>query len=98
MLLPTTTEPLPLTAAASLLPPPSDPKYSVTPFSHRKVVFGNRHYRHGKGTQHIERFNCTLRQRVSQLVRKTLSFSKELENHIAVIWLFIHHYNASLPL
>jgi len=31
---------------------------------------------------YIERFNCTLRQRVSRLVRKTLSFSKKLENHI----------------
>lgn len=27
-------------------------------------------------TSYIERFNCTLRQRVSRLVRKTLSFSK----------------------
>jgi IS1 family transposase len=27
-------------------------------------------------TSHIERFNCTIRQRVSRLVRKTLSFSK----------------------
>lgn len=48
-------------------------------------------------TSYIERFNCTLRQRVSRLVRKTLSFSKKLENHIGAIWLFIHHYNASLP-
>ncbi|MBD1897916.1 hypothetical protein H6F60_25220 [Coleofasciculus sp. FACHB-129] len=43
-----------------------------------------------------ERFNNTLRQRVSRLVRKTLSFSKLLENHIGAIWYFIHHYNASL--
>ncbi|MDV2998296.1 MAG: IS1 family transposase ISBeg2 [Chroococcidiopsis sp. SAG 2025] len=48
-------------------------------------------------TSYIERFNCTLRQRVSRLVRKTLSFSKKLENHIGAIWNFIHHYNASLP-
>lgn len=47
-------------------------------------------------TNHIERFNCTLRQRVSRLVRKTLSFSKKLTNHIGAIWLFVHHYNASL--
>jgi len=26
-----------------------------------------------------------------------LSFSKKLENHIGAIWMFIHHYNASLP-
>lgn len=47
-------------------------------------------------TNHIERFNCTLRQRVSRLVRKTLSFSKKLSNHIGAIWYFIHGYNASL--
>jgi IS1 family transposase len=47
-------------------------------------------------TNHIERFNGTLRQRVSRLVSKTLSFSKKLENHIGAIWYFIHHYNARL--
>lgn len=67
-------------------------------WAYQAVVFGNRHHRHGKGTQHSERFNGTLRQRVSRLVRKTLSFSKKLDNHIAAIWLFIHHYNQSLPL
>ena len=49
-------------------------------------------------TSYIERFNNTLRQRVSRLVRKTLSFSKKLENHIAAIWYFIHHYNEQLRL
>lgn len=44
-------------------------------------------------TSYIERFNNTLRQRVSRLVRKTLSFSKKLSNHISAIWNFIHHYN-----
>jgi IS1 family transposase len=44
-------------------------------------------------TSYIERFNCTMRQRVSRLVRKTLSFSKKIENHIGAIWNFIHHYN-----
>ena len=48
-------------------------------------------------TSYIERFNNTLRQRVSRLVRKTLSFSKSLENHIGAIWYFIHYYNQSLP-
>ncbi len=47
-------------------------------------------------THHIERFNCTLRQRISRLVRKTLSFSKKLENHIGAIWYFVHYYNAAL--
>ncbi len=45
-------------------------------------------------TNHIERFNLTMRQRISRLVRKTLSFSKKLENHIGAIWNFIHHYNS----
>ena len=44
-------------------------------------------------TNHIERFNCTLRQRVSRLVRKALSFSKKLKNHILAIKYFICHYN-----
>ncbi|MEP1060937.1 MULTISPECIES: IS1 family transposase [Cyanophyceae] len=47
-------------------------------------------------TNYIERFNNTLRQRVSRLVRKTLSFSKSVENHLGALWYFIHHYNASL--
>lgn len=58
-----------------------------------------RHQRVGKDsglTNHIERFNNTLRQRISRLVRKTLSFSKKLENHIGAIWYFIHHYNSCL--
>jgi insertion element IS1 protein InsB len=49
-------------------------------------------------TNHIERLNCTLRQRISRLVRKALSFSKKLANHIGAIWYFIHYYNASLPI
>jgi IS1 family transposase len=64
------------------------------------VLPSKRHRAVGKETgktNYIERFNCTLRQRVSRLVRKTLSFSKKLENHIGAIWNFIHHYNASLP-
>ena len=59
----------------------------------------SRHQAVGKETgktSHIERFNCTLRQRISRLVRKTLSFSKKLENHIGAIWYFVHHYNAAL--
>jgi insertion element IS1 protein InsB len=44
-------------------------------------------------TNHIERFNNTLRQRVSRLVRSALSFSKTLANHIGAIQYFICHYN-----
>jgi insertion element IS1 protein InsB len=52
-------------------------------------------------TNHVERFNNTLRQRVSRLVRDTLSFSKKLANHVGAIKFFICHYNlakaAALP-
>jgi insertion element IS1 protein InsB len=52
-------------------------------------------------TNHIERFNNTLRQRLSRLVRATLSFSKKVENHIGTIKFFICHYSleqaAALP-
>ena len=68
--------------------------------AYQTVLPSKRHRAVGKEsgqTNHIERFNCTLRQRVSRLVRKTLSFSKKLENHIGAIWYFVHHYNASLP-
>ena len=69
--------------------------------AYAEVFPGKRHKPVGKRsgkTNHIERVNCTLRQRVSRLVRSTLSFSKKLENHIGAIWTFVHHYNASLPL
>ncbi len=63
------------------------------------ILPAQRHRAVGKETgktNHIERFNCTLRQRISRLVRKTLSFSKKLANHIGAIWYFVHYYNASL--
>lgn len=69
--------------------------------AYAEVFPSKRHQAVGKSsgkTNYIERFNCTLRQRVSRLVRSTLSFSKKLENHIGAIWAFVHHYNASLPL
>ena len=47
-------------------------------------------------TNHIERLNCTLRQRVSRLVRATLSFSKKLDNHVGAIKYFLSHYNLEL--
>jgi IS1 family transposase len=63
------------------------------------VLPSKRHRPVGKAsgqTSHIERLNNTLRQRISRLVRKALSFSKKVENHIGAIWYFVHHYNASL--
>lgn len=59
----------------------------------------NNHFGVGKDsglTAYIERFNGTLRQRCSRLVRKALSFSKSLENHIGAIKYFICHYNLQL--
>ncbi|MEN9849288.1 MAG: hypothetical protein RL368_2028 [Pseudomonadota bacterium] len=56
--------------------------------AYKKVLPSKRHKAVGKETgrtNHIERFNYTLRQRVSCLVRKTLSFSKKLESHIGAI-------------
>ena len=64
------------------------------------AIFPNkRHKSVGKETgltNRIERFNCTMRQRISRLVRQTLSFSKKLSNHIGAIFYFIHHYNANI--
>ena len=68
------------------------------------VIPAERHQaitKHARKTNHIERFNNTLRQRVSRLVRETLSFSKKLAHHIGAIKYFICHYNltrtAALP-
>jgi hypothetical protein len=44
------------------------------------------------------KLDLTAAQNLWGAIRKTLSFSKSLENHIGAIWYFIHHYNASLPL
>lgn len=67
--------------------------------AYEQVLPRKRHQPIGKETgktSYIERFNNTLRQRVGRLVRKTLSFSKKLSNHIGAVWCFVHHYNALL--
>ena len=50
------------------------------------IVFPKKRHRVvGKDTgqrNYIERFNNTMRQRISRRVRKTLSFSKTLSNHM----------------
>ncbi|MFT5744982.1 MAG: insertion element IS1 protein InsB, partial [Saprospiraceae bacterium] len=46
-----------------------------------------------KDTNHLEGLNNTIRQRISRLVRKSLSFSKILKNHIGAIKYFFCHYN-----
>ena len=44
-------------------------------------------------TAHIERWNCTLRQRFARFARKTISFSKSIFMHIVCLDLFLHRYN-----
>ncbi|MCY1704327.1 IS1 family transposase [Deinococcus sp. SL84] len=46
-------------------------------------------------TNHVERLNCTLRQRLGRLVRKSLSFSKTDEMLEASLTLAFHRYNLS---
>ncbi len=61
-----------------------------------QVIPVEQHIKCEKGsglTNTIERFNCTVRQRFSRLVRKSLSFSKKQENHEGAIRYFICHYN-----
>jgi len=62
-----------------------------------EAVFPQRtHHAVGKETgltAHQERWYCTLRQRISRFVRKTLSFSKSEINHELVTRWFIIQYN-----
>jgi insertion element IS1 protein InsB len=60
----------------------------VIPVEQHKVIT-----KQAQTTNHMERFNKTLRQRVSRLVRETLAFSKKLANHMGAIKYFISHYN-----
>ena len=67
--------------------------------AYQEILPAKRHKPVGKETgqtNHIERLNNTLRQRIGRLVRKSLSFSKKFQNHLGAIWDFVHHYNASL--
>jgi len=67
--------------------------------AYRTVLPSERHQVCAKSSGHtnmIERFNCTLRQRVSRLVRGSLSFSKTIKNHIRAIKYFICHYNKAV--
>ena len=61
--------------------------------TYKVVIPEERHHVIKGKSNHIERFNCTMRQRISRLVRKALSFSKKLSNHIGAIKYFICHYN-----
>jgi insertion element IS1 protein InsB len=64
--------------------------------AYKGVIPADRHTaitKKARKTNHIERFNNTLRQRLSRLVRDTLSFSKKVAHHIGAIKWFICHYN-----
>jgi len=63
---------------------------------YKRVIAADRHKaitKKARKTNHIERFNNTLRQRVSRRARETLSFSKKLLNHIRAIKYSICHSN-----
>ena len=67
--------------------------------SYANVLPSKRHRAVGKEsgqTAHIERFNNTLRQRCPNLVRKTLSFSRNSELHEKHICNFIDNYNSQI--
>jgi len=61
-----------------------------------KVIPQSQHCSGGKETgqtNHMERWNNTLRQRLARFVRQTLSFSKKRLMHKISLILFIHRYN-----
>ncbi len=66
-------------------------KRQVLPLKRHKAV----NQSSGK-ISYIERFNNTLRQRVSGLIKKTSSFPKKIENQLSALSYFIDHYNAAL--
>ena len=47
-------------------------------------------------TNHVERFNATMRHHSGRLTRKSLSFSKSLDSHHAAIHAFLLAYNVSI--
>jgi insertion element IS1 protein InsB len=47
-------------------------------------------------TNHVERLNLTLRQRVAPLVRRTLSFAKTIAGLNQRLAFFFNHYNHCL--
>jgi insertion element IS1 protein InsB len=49
--------------------------------------------KNARKTNHVERLNNTLRQRLSRLGRDTRSCSTKLANHIGAITFFICHDN-----
>jgi insertion element IS1 protein InsB len=70
--------------------------YSDRLAAYAQVLPKDRHHCRGKVTNHVERFNLTLRQRVAPLVRRTLSFAKTLTGLRQRFAFFFNHYNHSL--
>ena len=75
--------------------------YSDFWHAYEQLLITGRHHLVGKEsgeTAHVERWNCTIRQRLARYVRKTLSFSKlDKYHHLCTKW-FIYEYNLSLTL
>ena len=64
--------------------------------AYQKVLTTGKHHSVGKEsgeTNHVERWNNTLRQRLARFVRKTISFSKLDFYHELVLRMFIINYN-----
>ena len=79
--------------------------FNINPFRVIKLCYnilsylGAQHKRINKKarlTNHVERLFCTMRQRISRLVRSSLSFSKKLGYHVAAIKYFLYHYNLAI--
>ena len=67
--------------------------------AYQQVINTGKHSSVGKEsgeTAHVERWNNTLRQRISRYVRKSLSFSKNDKFHHLVTKWYIYEYNLSL--
>ena len=80
------------------IPPAYEAGVVFTDFwdAYQKVLPEKQHRATGKGdgeTNHIERFNNVLRQRLARFVRQTLSFSKIDTMHENCLRLFLHDYN-----
>jgi IS1 family transposase len=61
--------------------------------AYQSVIPQDQHYTKKILTQALERFNCTVRQRCSRMVRKTISFSKNWNNHILALRYFFWQFN-----
>ena len=67
--------------------------------AYQKVIPAEQHQAVGKEsgqTNHIERWNNTLRQRVARFVRKTLAFSKTQAMHECCLRLFLCHERCNI--